>query len=298
MVAAKPDCTGQRFGRLIVLGIGEIVRRPIKNPTSRRKFRSRRLWRCQCDCGAIINVPRGDLEKLDGRRSCGCLVRERKGKPHKNAADYTNQRFGQLTALERIPGKFKHGHKPVWKCLCDCGNIVERSTQELRQGYARGRHCGDWSKHEWDWGMWYPPTPLPYPTEAGAIVAKYLHLTRLPYERVDQAVEDERLDRLMRAAWVLVYRRSQGEEFTELGERRFIWKYLRYCGLTVYWRRKIEAFGGVAYKMDGAKMQMRIGDAMTEFNIACEAVNPSTGETQPISILPIRRVKKLKFRRC
>ena len=34
--------------------------------------------------------------------------------------DITGQRFGRLTAIERV-GHNNNGHS-LWKCLCDCGN--------------------------------------------------------------------------------------------------------------------------------------------------------------------------------
>ena len=60
------DMTGQRFGRLLVLG-------PADLPASR--LNGQRLgWRCRCDCGAEIVAARKDL--LSGKLlSCGCLLR-------------------------------------------------------------------------------------------------------------------------------------------------------------------------------------------------------------------------------
>src|SRR4051812_11862110 len=53
------DLTGQRFGRLTVLGYARTIGKVS-------------TWRCRCDCGAEI-IARGD--KLRGGRtgSCGCL---------------------------------------------------------------------------------------------------------------------------------------------------------------------------------------------------------------------------------
>ena len=68
----RQDLTGQRFGRLTVLGDGPPVYFP-SQPT----FASRRLW-CQCECGQrkLLN-----LSNLTNRstKSCGCLQRETKG---------------------------------------------------------------------------------------------------------------------------------------------------------------------------------------------------------------------------
>lgn len=53
------DLTGQVFGRLTVIGIGE----------SRRKHRV--YWRCRCACGSIKDVAGDQLTSGDSK-SCGC----------------------------------------------------------------------------------------------------------------------------------------------------------------------------------------------------------------------------------
>ena len=64
------DITGQRFGRLIAL-------HPTENRSSRRI-----VWRCQCDCGNMVDVSSGNLRS--GRtKSCGCLLRD--GHPNMGA---------------------------------------------------------------------------------------------------------------------------------------------------------------------------------------------------------------------
>ncbi len=55
------DITGQRSGKLVALSsIG-----------SRKK---QRIWRCRCDCGAIIEIEATRI-LLGKTRSCGCLLR-------------------------------------------------------------------------------------------------------------------------------------------------------------------------------------------------------------------------------
>lgn len=50
--------------------------------------------------------------------------------------DLTGQKFGMLTALEKIT-KNRHVY---WKCQCECGNFCEKTSQNLRAGKAT--HCG------------------------------------------------------------------------------------------------------------------------------------------------------------
>lgn len=57
------DLTGQRFGRLVVLG---------KNG----KQKDKTYWDCICDCGKITKVETSKL-KSGHTKSCGCYMRER-----------------------------------------------------------------------------------------------------------------------------------------------------------------------------------------------------------------------------
>ncbi|SHJ74243.1 hypothetical protein [Tepidibacter formicigenes] len=58
------DLTGQRFGKLVVIKRGK------NDKTNHAR------WYCQCDCGEVVLVTRGNLR--NGRaKSCGCLRREK-----------------------------------------------------------------------------------------------------------------------------------------------------------------------------------------------------------------------------
>lgn len=55
------------------------------------------------------------------------------------ALDLTNQRFGNLIALERAP---KRNDKYTrWLCQCDCGNTTEVRTDFLRNGHTISCGC-------------------------------------------------------------------------------------------------------------------------------------------------------------
>lgn len=64
----KIDLTGQRFGRLRVIGLSQ---------TKTGTAHSRRPWRCLCECGTVCTALSWDLRK-GSTRSCGCLGRERR----------------------------------------------------------------------------------------------------------------------------------------------------------------------------------------------------------------------------
>ena len=70
--------TGQRFGRLLVLGDGE---------SKPAKFGTRKFWRVRCDCGTEKQVISHGL--VSGHtRSCGCFrkdaMRHMRGEKHHN----------------------------------------------------------------------------------------------------------------------------------------------------------------------------------------------------------------------
>lgn len=118
------DLTGQRRGKLIIL-----------SPTNLRK-NNETLWKCQCDCGNITYVKTSNLNinKTKYTQSCGCLRYE-----GKNYKDLTNIKFGKLLVIEKTE-KRKHG-QIVWKCKCDCGNLVEVASNSLISGGTKSCGC-------------------------------------------------------------------------------------------------------------------------------------------------------------
>lgn len=59
---AKPTLVGEKFGRLTVTELDH-------------KKKSRRYWKCQCDCGNTAVVQEGNL-KNGITKSCGCLRKD------------------------------------------------------------------------------------------------------------------------------------------------------------------------------------------------------------------------------
>jgi hypothetical protein len=51
------------------------------------------------------------------------------------------KRFGYLTALERLDRQVAGGRNYYWKCRCDCGNITEVNTANLRSGQVISCGC-------------------------------------------------------------------------------------------------------------------------------------------------------------
>lgn len=107
------DEQGHKYGHLTVLELTKD-----KN--------NRTAWLCKCDCGNEKIVRGSDLRK--GKiTSCG---RQCSKKEH-DYIDLTGQRFGKLLVIERYPENNKF-NRVQWKCKCDCGNEVIKTTNALK----------------------------------------------------------------------------------------------------------------------------------------------------------------------
>lgn len=99
-------------------------------------------WKCKCHCGNIFIARGADLTN-GHTKSCGCARNKSIQKiglsnKEKYIKDLTNQRFGKLIVLEPT-SKRDRNRGVIWKCLCDCGNIVELPRSVLLQGQSS---CG------------------------------------------------------------------------------------------------------------------------------------------------------------
>ena len=120
------DITGQKFGRLTVL------ERYIDE-------NDKILWKCQCECGNIVIIPRKHLTATDGTKSCGCLQREHASKM--NFTDLTGQKFGLLT-VTGLSERRTAGGNCYWYCDCDCGTKHrEVNGKKLVMGLTRSCGC-------------------------------------------------------------------------------------------------------------------------------------------------------------
>jgi hypothetical protein len=97
----KYDLTGQRFGKLRVLGRGFD---PERNITE---------WNCLCDCGVKKVIASGSL-RAGKVKSCGC--QKTKGR----IKDITGQKFGRLTILSHVG--MAPNRVSIWLVRCDCGS--------------------------------------------------------------------------------------------------------------------------------------------------------------------------------
>ena len=119
--AARKDLTGQRFGRLVVLG----------EPKNGERGT---IWKCLCDCGEICFKVSSDL--VHGNvQSCGCYKKEL----HSTMNDLTGQIFGELTAL--YSDEVAKDGQRVWVCQCSCGEKTNVRAGALRSGKTQSCGC-------------------------------------------------------------------------------------------------------------------------------------------------------------
>ena len=88
------------------------------------------VWHCKCDCGNELDVITSSLTS-GNTKSCGCLKKERTFF-NQLKENLIGQRFNHLLVLEETPQR--QYEKVVWKCKCDCGNIVYLNTTRLKSG--------------------------------------------------------------------------------------------------------------------------------------------------------------------
>lgn len=70
------DLTGQRFGRLTVLGRAPSHVTYTLQPYGGATYECKTMWHVRCDCGTEKDVEAQSLRR-GYSRSCGCLRRER-----------------------------------------------------------------------------------------------------------------------------------------------------------------------------------------------------------------------------
>ena len=126
-MANRVDLTGERFGKLIVLGESDK-----ENKTGNS------LKKCLCDCGNIKHVFTYNL-KSRHTLSCGCL---KKINYNINSDKDLKKVYGQLRICDDQQFFSKiDGHKAV-NCICSCGKNLKVKVTSLKSGYRKScGHC-------------------------------------------------------------------------------------------------------------------------------------------------------------
>lgn len=117
------DLTSTKVGKLTLL--------------KRKRENGRTYYYCRCECGNEKWI-RADSLTSGKIISCGCYNKENN---YKKSKDIKGNRYGRLTAIEPIGKKDKYNGSIIWKCKCDCGNIVFVSESTLKKGTVRSCGC-------------------------------------------------------------------------------------------------------------------------------------------------------------
>ena len=124
---AKINLLNQTFGKLKVI-----------EETNKRINKSV-VWKCQCECGNIIEVSTKGL-RSDGIIQCPSCGKNRQ--PNKQLLDdIINKKFNHLTVLSKTDKRV--GGKIIYKCECDCieHNIVYVTRTDLINGHTKSCGC-------------------------------------------------------------------------------------------------------------------------------------------------------------
>lgn len=121
------DETGNRYGRLLVLERGQDKISPQGEP--------RVTWRCQCNCGNIVDIDANSLRK-GLSTSCGCYRKEQVA--NRGAEKYVGQTFHYITVLNKTSKRNKFGES-YWNCKCNiCNNEFEILTGKIKTQISCG----------------------------------------------------------------------------------------------------------------------------------------------------------------
>lgn len=110
----KIDLTGCIFEKLVVM-------------KRSKSDKAQVFWECECECGETRIISTGEL-RSGRRKSCGCLKKQ----------NLAGMKFGKLMVV--CPSDTKNS-KRMWKCKCDCGNIVVVDTSRLRSKHTTSCGC-------------------------------------------------------------------------------------------------------------------------------------------------------------
>lgn len=137
------DLTGQRFGRLVVVGRSE-------KKTKKGEY----YWICKCDCGNTVLQLKGNITRKDGYKtvSCGCYKEEiGKNPPNKDfdrEEHIVNYLYGKLKVRNKKIGfdNKKIISKEIFKTLinepCQYCGLVQSNTSKDTVVYDYG-YVGD-----------------------------------------------------------------------------------------------------------------------------------------------------------
>lgn len=95
---------------------------------------SRIYYFCKCDCGNEKWIQFAAI-RSGNQKSCGCL------RSNKAIISIIGKKYGRLKVIESTKERDKYSGAVIWKCLCECGNIINVSTTKLKDCSVRSCGC-------------------------------------------------------------------------------------------------------------------------------------------------------------
>lgn len=117
---------GQRFGKLTV------IEKMDNHITSGGQ--SKVMYQCRCDCGKKLIVTAGKLKAGETTHCPECVSYDYE--------DFTGRKIGKLTVIERTGYTGKNNNRIAWRCVCDCGTTIIKSSSDLKYYKGEILHCG------------------------------------------------------------------------------------------------------------------------------------------------------------
>lgn len=139
----KLDLTGQRYGKLTVLGPAENIG-------------TRTAWRCQCDCGKEAIVPTHRL-RCGHTKSCGCLVAGRRLGADMPGLTYIDGTCVEMLAAKTVrknntsgvPGVDWWAQKERWRAsICFKGRRYYLGSYTAFEDAVQARKRGEAALHD------------------------------------------------------------------------------------------------------------------------------------------------------
>lgn len=125
------NLTGQRFGRLMVIG-----------QDGKRDKAGSVMWDCSCSCGKTVIVSSGNLVR-GNTSSCGCARVDYREHAHSvglKRKDLVGKRFGKLVVVS-FDRTCEERHRTFWNCVCDCGEKKSIRGDSLKSGKVVSCGC-------------------------------------------------------------------------------------------------------------------------------------------------------------
>jgi len=128
MKSVRIDITGQKFGKVTVLGFHHAERNA--------------YWLCRCDCGKEF-ITLGNSLRRGLTKSCGCLRKDSAKETHIKHGD-TNTRFYKIWCGMKVRTNNKNCHAYVRYggrgiSLCDRWEVYENFKADMFKSYLE--HC-------------------------------------------------------------------------------------------------------------------------------------------------------------